>query len=86
MAGCGSTHPLVKNCVDTTPAMSSARWSCIQDANAQIYGNRNNQPATQQAPAYDPFRVPTTNLTPGLTGGNQGMTCTPDGRGGYNCR
>ena len=27
----------------------------------------------------------TTNLTPGLTGGNQ-MSCTPDGRGGYNCR
>ncbi|QWD71586.1 hypothetical protein [Polynucleobacter sp. UB-Raua-W9] len=27
----------------------------------------------------------TTNLTPGLTGGN-GMNCTPDGRGGYNCR
>jgi hypothetical protein len=27
----------------------------------------------------------TTNLTPGMTGGNQ-MNCTPDGRGGYNCR
>lgn len=27
----------------------------------------------------------TTNLTPGMTGGN-GMNCTPDGRGGYNCR
>ncbi|BDT74879.1 hypothetical protein PKF022_05440 [Polynucleobacter sp. KF022] len=27
----------------------------------------------------------TTNLTPGLTGGNT-MNCTPDGRGGYNCR
>jgi hypothetical protein len=27
----------------------------------------------------------TTNLTPGLTGGNR-MNCTPDGRGGYNCR
>ena len=27
----------------------------------------------------------TTNLTPGLTGGNQ-MNCVPDGRGGYNCR
>ena len=27
----------------------------------------------------------TTNLTPGLTGGNT-MNCMPDGRGGYNCR
>lgn len=27
----------------------------------------------------------TTNLTPGLTGGNT-LNCTPDGRGGYNCR
>jgi hypothetical protein len=27
----------------------------------------------------------TTNLTPGMTGGNT-MNCTPDGRGGYNCR
>jgi len=27
----------------------------------------------------------TTNLTPGLTGGNR-MNCTPDGRGGYNCK
>lgn len=27
----------------------------------------------------------TTNLTPGLTGGNQ-MNCVSDGRGGYNCR
>lgn len=27
----------------------------------------------------------TTNLTPGLTRGN-GMNCTPDGRGGYNCK
>ncbi len=27
----------------------------------------------------------TTNLTPGLTGGGT-MNCTPDGRGGYNCR
>lgn len=27
----------------------------------------------------------TTNLTPGMTGGG-GMNCTPDGRGGYNCR
>lgn len=27
----------------------------------------------------------TTNLTPGMTGGNR-MNCTPDGRGGYNCR
>lgn len=27
----------------------------------------------------------TTNLTPGMTGGNT-MSCTPDGRGGYNCR
>lgn len=26
-----------------------------------------------------------TNLTPGMTGGNT-MNCTPDGRGGYNCR
>ena len=27
----------------------------------------------------------TTNLTPGMTGGN-GMNCTPDGRGGYYCK
>lgn len=27
----------------------------------------------------------TTNLTPGLTGGGN-MSCTPDGRGGYNCK
>lgn len=27
----------------------------------------------------------TTNLTPGMTGGNS-VNCTPDGRGGYNCR
>lgn len=27
----------------------------------------------------------TTNLTPGLTGGS-GMNCTPDGRGGFNCK
>lgn len=27
----------------------------------------------------------TTNLTPGMTSGG-GMSCTPDGRGGYNCR
>jgi hypothetical protein len=27
----------------------------------------------------------TTNLTPGLTGGNS-MNCTPDGRGGYFCK
>lgn len=28
----------------------------------------------------------TVNLTPGMTGGNNSMNCTPDGRGGYNCR
>jgi len=28
----------------------------------------------------------TTNLTPSFSGGNRGMNCTPDGRGGYNCR
>jgi hypothetical protein len=28
----------------------------------------------------------TTNLTPGMTGGNNSMNCIPDGRGGYNCR
>ena len=27
----------------------------------------------------------TVNLTPGLTGGNR-VNCTPDGRGGYNCK
>jgi hypothetical protein len=27
----------------------------------------------------------TINLTPGMTGNNS-MNCTPDGRGGYNCR
>ena len=26
------------------------------------------------------------NLTPSVSGGNRGMNCTPDGRGGYNCR
>ena len=39
-------------------------------------------------PAYDPFRAPA--IVPmgnnGLTPGNSGMNCTPDGRGGYNCR
>ncbi len=28
----------------------------------------------------------TVNLTPGMTGGSNSMNCTPDGRGGYNCR
>lgn len=70
IAGC-ATHPLVQQCVDTTPAMSGARWSCIQQANAQIYGSGNNQQATQQAPAYDPFRAPTiVNTGPGTTSGN----------------
>jgi hypothetical protein len=37
--------------------------------------------------AYRTFTAPppATNLTPGLTRGNQ-MDCMPDGRGGYNCR
>jgi len=28
----------------------------------------------------------TTNLTPSFGGGGRGMNCTPDGRGGYNCK
>jgi hypothetical protein len=36
--------------------------------------------------AANKYNQPVTNLTPGLTRGNNSMNCTPDGRGGYNCR
>lgn len=86
LAGCAAPTPYAQNCINTTPNMSAARWKCLQAEPKQTYSN--NQPSTQQAPAYDPFRAPT--IVPmgnnGLTPGNSGMNCTPDGRGGYNCR
>lgn len=69
--GCGTTHPLTQQCIDSTPRASAARWNCLQQANAQIYATQPTQQPVQQAPAYDPFRAPTiVNTSPGLTSGN----------------
>jgi hypothetical protein len=85
LVACG-TPPYKQHCLSISGYWD--RVACMnqadQDRNAQLYRN-NLQP---QAPAYDPFRAPTIVDTgnSGLTNGNRGMNCTPDGHGGYNCR
>ncbi len=68
LSACGATHPLHKACVDTTPPGSAARWTCLNQANAEIH---RNSPKEKFLAPYDPLAVPSAgNLTPGMTQGN----------------
>jgi hypothetical protein len=47
ISGC-TTNPLIERCKQTTPSMSSERWNCIQEANAQV----SRQQAQERAAQY----------------------------------
>ena len=62
---------------------------CVMQQQQADTANAAAAQAKQNAqPAYDPLRAPA--IVPmgnnGLTSGNSALNCTPDGRGGYNCR
>ena len=71
LSGCAAPSPYAKNCINTTPSMSAARWTCLQGESAQ--GNAGIQQPVQQAPAYDWSSAPTPgSMTPSVSGGNKG--------------
>jgi hypothetical protein len=71
LTACAAPSPQAQRCIDSTPKMSAARWSCLQDANSRANASQAAQRPAQQAPAYDPFRAPTiVNTGPGTTSGN----------------